>query len=281
MELKFFGFQLRVLNCDIAVRCGDEESSNLLRECYSAFLIPAETEFLPTLGYDVSLIDDANGWTLRCDETTIPCRDRNDLVYEFEKDMTVRVQLLRANLFFIHGAALSMAEHCVIISGESGSGKSSLAWFMVHNGFDYLSDELAPIDPDLLHVEPYPHALCLKNKPLSEPALPNSTQYTEATIHVPAYELPTRALDRPCPLSFLIFIDVSLHGMDLVVRAIGSAESAARLYSNGLNQLSHQDDGLPVVASMASGVSSYFMSGGTVEERAQAIRGLFDSAEAN
>ena len=65
-----------------------------------------------------------------------------------------------------------------------------------------------------------------------------------------------------------------------MVRAIGSAESAARLYSNGLNQLSHRGDGLPVAVGMASGVSSYLMSGGTVEERAQAIRDIFDSTEA-
>ena len=151
--------------------------------------------------------------------------------------------------------------------------------FMSHNGFEYLSDELAPVDPVLLQVEPYPHALCLKNKPLSEPELPDSTQYTEVTIHVPAYELPVRALDLPCPLSFLMFIDDSLKGQDLIVREIGSAESAARLYSNGLNQLAHAGDGLPVVAGIASGLPSYLMSGGTVEERAQAIRRIFDCAE--
>ena len=279
--MKSFEFLLRVLSCDIAVRCGDEASSDLLCECYSAFLLPAQTEFLPVLGYDVSLTGHANGWTMRRDETAIHCHDSYDLIYEFEKDMTECVQLLRPDLFFIHGAALSVAERCVIISGASGSGKSSLVWFMSQNGFDYLSDELAPVDPSNLHVEPYPHALCLKNKPLSEPALPDSTQYTGATIHVPAYELPTRALERPCPLGMLVFIDGSLNGRDLVVRAISSAESAARLYSNGLNQLSHRGDGLPAVAGMASGVSSYLMSGGTVEERGQVIRDLFDSAEAN
>ena len=152
---------------------------------------------------------------------------------------------------------------------------------MSQNGFDYLSDELAPVDPAVLQVEPYPHALCLKNEPLSEPALPGSTLYTGVTLHVPAYELPTRALDRPCPLCLLIFIDGSLNGRDLVVRAIGSAESAARLYSNGLNQLSHRGNGLPVAVGMASGVPSYLMSGGTVEERAQAIRDLFDSTAEN
>ena len=279
--MKSFEILLRVLSCDIAVRCGDEASSDLLRECYSEFLLPAETEFLPALGYDVSLTGHANGWTMRRDKTAIHCHDSSDLIYKFEKDMTERVQLLRADLFFIHGAALSVAERCVIITGESGSGKSSLAWFINHNGYDYLSDELAPVDPVFLQVEPYPHALCLKNKPLSKPALPDSTQYTEVTIHVPAYELPTRALNRPCPLSLLIFIDGSLRGRSLVVRAIGCAESAARLYSNGLNQLSHRGDGLPVVADIARGVPAYLMSGGTVEERAKAIRNLFDCADAS
>jgi hypothetical protein len=61
----------------------------------------------------------------------------------------------------------------------------------------------------------------------------------------------------------LIFIDGSLNGRDLVVRAIGNAESAARLYSNGLNQLSHQGDGLPVVVDIASRVFK-FNSNGTI-----------------
>lgn len=272
-------FTLRVLRCDIAVRCGDQASRDLLRECYSAFLLPAEAESRPALHYDVSLSGHSDGWTLRSDETAIDCPNSYHLIYEFEKDMTQRVQLLRTDLFFIHGAALSVSDRCVVISGASGSGKSSLAWFMCHNGFDYLSDELAPVDPTLLNVEPYPHALCLKNKPLSEPALPASTQYTAATLHVPAHELSIHELERPCPLGMLVFIDGSSNGQDLEVRTISSAQSAAYLYSNGLNQLSHRGDGLPVAVGMASRVPSYLLSGGTVEDRAEAIRGLFDVAE--
>jgi hypothetical protein len=272
--VKFF---LRVLNCDVAVRCADKSAVSLLRECYSAFLIPGDARSRPALSYDVSLISHAGGWMLSCGETAIFCHDSYDLLYEFEKDMTERLQRLRADLFFVHGAALSVAERCVIISGESGSGKSSLAWCLGHSGFEYLSDELAPIDPSTLAVEPYPHALCLKTEPLCAPALPDSTQYTTASKHIPAYELPTRALDQSCPLSFLVFIDKVLDGRDMVVRGIGNAESAARLYSNGLNQLSHPGEGLPIVAAITSTMPSYLVSGGTVERRAQAVRDLFDS----
>ena len=271
-------FVLRVLSRDIAVRCSDELANRLLRECYSAFLIPGDARSRPAFAYDVSFIGHASGWMLSCGGTTIRCQESYDLLYEFEKDMTERLQLLRDDLFFVHGAALSVAERCVIISGESGSGKSSLAWCLSHRGFEYLSDELAPVDPSTLAVEPYPHALCLKAEPLCEPALPDSTQYTAASRHIPAYELPTRALDQSCPLSFLVFIDKVLDGRDLVVRGIGNAESAARLYSNGLNQLSHPGEGLPIVAAIAGNVPSYLMSGGTVEARAQAVRYLFGPA---
>jgi len=271
-------FLLRIFSCDVAVCCGDETSSTLLRECYSAFLISDETDSRPALAYDVSLIGHGSGWLLSCDGAAMHCRNNHDLIYEFEKDMTERLQLLRADLFFVHGAALSVADRCVIISGESGSGKSSLAWCLSHLGFEYLSDELAPIDPPALDVEPYPHALCLKGQPLCEPALPDSTQYTAASNHVPAYELPTRAPARRCRLGFLVFIDRVSDSRELVVRCIGKAESAARLYSNGLNQLSHQGDGLPTVAAIASTIPSYLMSGGAIEDRARAVRDLFDSA---
>lgn len=214
---------------------------------------------------------------LSCGETTIGCPDDYDLIYEFEKDMTERLQLLRSDLFFVHGAALSLVDRCVVIPGQSGSGKSSLAWCLSESGFEYLSDELAPIDPEARAVEPYPHALCLKSVPPSGPALPDSTWDTGATRHIPAYELRSRPLDQPCPLSLLVFIEGVSNGRDLLVSGIGNAESAARLYSNGLNQLAHRGDGLPIATEMAATVPSYRMSGGTIEDRAEAIRGLFDS----
>lgn len=259
------------------MRCADEGSSRLLRECYSEFVQAAMSSGSTVLRYDISPTSDDPSWTVQCNDREMHCRNSYELIYEFEKDMTQRVQLLRTDLFFIHGAALASGERCVVISGASGSGKSSLAWCMSHSGFDYLSDELAPIDPCKLQIEPYPHALCLKNAPLSGPALPDSTLYTAATIHVPARELRTRPLDQPCPLSFLVFIDETVTGRDLVTRSISRAESAARLYANGLNQLSHPGEGLPVVASMARGMPAHRMSGGTVTERARAIQKLFDA----
>lgn len=271
-----FDLSLRILTCNLAVHCSDRASFELLTDGYSAFVLPPHRAFEPALTIDIDVDAQAGGWTMRCGDIAIYCRDSYDLIYEFEKYMTERVQLMRKDLFFVHGAALSIADSCVVISGKSGSGKSSLTWFMAHNGFDYLSDELSPVNPERLQVEPYPHAVCLKNAPLTKPELPSSTRYTEGTIHVPANELSLRSLDRPCPLSFLVFIDKLRHGQDLSWKQISRAECAARLYSNGLNHLSHPGDGLPVVATIGSNVPAFLVSGGTVEQRAHRVRMLFD-----
>lgn len=93
-------------------------------------------------------------------------------------------------------------------------------------------------------------------------------------MQVPAYELPNRTLERPCPVGVLIFINSSRNGRQLKMDTISSAEAAAGLYSNGLNQLAHTGYGVPVATCAARGVPSFFITGGTVEERSRAIQDL-------
>ena len=273
--MKIFTCAFRVLGCKITVRCEDQASFDLLRECYSAFLQEPSSISRAELVCQISLSEGDDGWLLQCEDGRIHCLNTADLLYDFEKTMTLWIQRQRTELFFTHAAALSLDDRCVVISGASGSGKSTLAWSLCHQGFAYLSDELAPIHPTLMHVEPYPHALNLKNEPLAGPSLPRSTIRTNATMHVPAYELHGHSLDQPCRIGAMLFIDSSRNGFSLETRQISSAEAAARLYSNGLNQLANIGDGLPAATRIARSVPSVLVTGGTVEERGSAVQHLF------
>jgi len=93
-------------------------------------------------------------------------------------------------------------------------------------------------------------------------------------MHVPAYELPCYPVDRSCPIAALIFLDPERIGRELAVSSIGYAESAARLYSNGLNQLAHSNQGLSAAARIARSAPSVFVSGGTIEDRVQMVRDI-------
>lgn len=263
-----------MLGCNVVVKCEDQASTKLIREAYSAFLNAPGPDLAETLRCRITRSDHNNGWDLLCETDVVQCPDTADLLYYFEKSMTLWIQSKRPELFFTHAASLSINDQCVVIVGASGSGKSSLAWSLGNLGFQYLSDELAPIHPTRMHVEPYPHALCLKTKPISGPSLPRSTIHTSATMHVPAYELMVHSIERPCQIGALVFIDSYRNGRSMELKAISSAEAGARLYANGLNQLAHIGDGLPAATRIAKSAPSISISGGTVEERSFAIRKL-------
>jgi energy-coupling factor transporter ATP-binding protein EcfA2 len=186
--------------------------------------------------------------------------------------MTIWLQLSRSELFFIHACALSIDNRCIVIAGASGSGKSTLAWTLCQLGFNYLSDELAPIEPETMRVEPYPHALCMKTEPPGGAILPNSTLVTDATMHIPASELPMHPLEQPSRIGAFVFIESIKHDGALKVDSIGASEAAIRLYSNGLNQLAHSGDGLPTASRIAQRIPSFLFSEGSVEERVLAIQ---------
>ena len=90
-------------------------------------------------------------------------RDDGEFLYMFEKDMTIETQKLRRDLYFVHAAVLELDGRALALVAPSGCGKSTTAWGLLHHGFKYLSDELAPVHLTTMRVRPFPHALCVKS----------------------------------------------------------------------------------------------------------------------
>ena len=66
----------------------------------------------------------------------------------------------------VNGVSLNVTKGSVLgLVGESGCGKSSLAWALTRRGLGYFSDELAPIEVEGVRVLPFPRALRLKAAP--------------------------------------------------------------------------------------------------------------------
>jgi hypothetical protein len=55
----------------------------------------------------------------------------------------------------LHGAALVHDGRAVVLAGRSRAGKSTLAGWLTHRGWGYLTDEAALVDPDTLIVSPF------------------------------------------------------------------------------------------------------------------------------
>ena len=154
---------LTVFDIGIQVHCEDASTYQLLIINYGHMQAQASTIGLE---YEVGSNAEGGGYFIsRTGESALIASNESEFLYLFEKDMTVELEKRRKDLYFIHGAALVAREKAFLLVGPSGHGKSTLAWALSHSGFEYLSDELAPIDVGRMQVHAYHHALCLKRPP--------------------------------------------------------------------------------------------------------------------
>jgi hypothetical protein len=200
------------------------------------------------------------------------------LLSRLEKAIIVDLQKQRPDLLFLHAAAIEWQGMAYLFAADSGSGKSTTTWAMLHHGFGYLSDELSPIDLKSFRVLPYPHALCLKQAPPMAYPLPDATVRLERTMHVPTESLPGRTVTAPLPLGgiFLLRYDPALMAPKL--RPIGRAEAGARLYVNALNALAHKEHGLDAIVRVVGQRPCYAVSTAALAESCELIVSMIEPA---
>ena len=249
----------RVIGCDVAIDCRDPSAAELILANYGAMQV--ERVYDSDLEYKVWRRRNGSGFCLaRRRHDPKSAVDDGELLFMLEKELTIELQKIRRELYFLHAAALSFAGQGLLVVAASGTGKSTTAWALLHHGFDYLSDELAPLDLDSLRIQPYPHALCLKKEPPAPYSLPARTVRTSSTLHVPVAQLPNSAVAQATPLSAIFFLEYDPKLKIPTARIITKAEAATRLFVNALNPLAHEQDGLSGAAVIAQMVPSFHLT---------------------
>ena len=265
----------RIFDRHLRIRCDDKQFRSLILANYAAFAAPQNT---PALAYDVER-NPAGGLLIRCEGETRAELDSDEhleylLVYLLEKIITIDLQLQRTDLYFVHSSALERDGGVIMIAAESGTGKSTTSWALLQHGFNYLSDELAPVDPVNLVVHPYPHALCLKATPPGPYPLPEQTVRTEKTLHVPVSCLPAPVVGTPMPLRALLFLQRDADTPGPGRTEVSAAEAGARLYGNTLNALAHPGHGLDAAIKIAGAVPAYTVHAGDLRATCELISEL-------
>jgi hypothetical protein len=242
--------ELSVFDCDIRVECLDRQAASLLNSNYEWFKQAVEE---PQITYRIARQGTGEGRLIaRNGAHPELALDDGDFLYRFEKDMTIETQKLRSDLYFVHAAVLELDGRALALVAPSGYGKSTTTWGLLHYGFNYLSDELAPVHLTAMQVHPFPHALCLKMLPPSEYPLPEETIFTTRTAHVPAQFLPCQTTMDSIPLEAIFFVRFVGEISEPVLKPMGKGEAAARLFTNALNPLAHDGEGLDGAIEIAS-----------------------------
>lgn len=252
-----------ILDVPVEIRDAPPAARAALQEVFEAFPAlsragrPLTYRFLPTPAQSGG----EGGIVIRRTEpdAELHASDWADAVFLIEKDVTIQLQVRRSELLFLHAAVLGRDGSASLLVAESGRGKSTTAWALLHHGFDFLTDEIAPIALDTLQVHPCPLALALKTLPPVAYPLPGAIARS-ARMRVPTSRLPARIESQPLALHALFFVDYDPDRMRPTVRRLSTSEAATRLYVSVLNALAHGSSGLDAVAEIASRVPSYSLA---------------------
>ena len=241
---------IAVLDRAVDITCADDEVRALVLPSYGHM---QRRPTAPDLGYAIDRGAGSHPFVLTRDGLeSWSAEDGGELLLRLDNDLTIQLQRLRPDLFFLHAAVVASGDQALMLVAPSGSGKSTTAWALVHHGFRYLSDELGPVDLDTLMVHPYPRALLLKDEPPHAYPLPETTLHTSRGLHVPTAALPHGVSAAPLPLAAVFFLSHRLDAEQPSVRRVGGAEAGARLYANALNPLAHPREGLEAAIRIAT-----------------------------
>lgn len=258
---------IQVLGCRVNLNCQTPRVFELFRQNYSH--MEGENSGVPDINYLIH--STKSGYTVqREDCNPLSAMDDGELLYIVEKDLTIELQKLRRDLYFLHAAALAIAQNAFLLVAPSGGGKSITTWALLHHGLSYLSDELSPVDLTRIEVHSYPHAICLKREPPRAYPVPANTVRTSRTLHIPTRELPVRS--EPAILSCIFFLDFCPKAKRPLARQLSSAEAAAHLYAQALNPLAHPEDGLEGAAAIAQSTPCIHLQAAGLDQTSEVIR---------
>lgn len=84
-----------------------------------------------------------------------------------EMAMNLHIALGERRFLLLHASSVEKDGKVLIMTGESGSGKSTLSALLGSQGWRFLGDEFALIDPETGAVQPFPRPISLKNEAIA------------------------------------------------------------------------------------------------------------------
>ena len=161
------------------------------------------------------------------------------LLRAFYREVVCQFLYRHPELVWLHAGCAASAVGAVMLPGEWGRGKSTLVMELVKRDWAYLSDDIAPLDPDNGTIVPFPSTPQIRSRPDKE--LPRERL---GSLRKKAASLDgLRTADSPHPLSMIIFPHYSRNETaDLLPVSPGHA--VGKLLENCLSFAKNEDESI-------------------------------------
>ena len=260
-------FEFEVVRSRIRVQCLDRTTFDLLFSAYGHLTSDSGT---PDLVYTIRETEPGVFRVQRDKQAVKTASGRGWLLALLDDDLVVALQYLQPDLYFLHAAVLARNGSAFLFPAPAGSGKSTLAWALLNKGFEYMSDELAPLNLENLEVLPFPRPLCLKEDPPSGHEITTPTVTTERAIHISATHLPASP-SSAMKVEAIFFPRYDPQYLDAEPNRVSVARATSRIYVNCLNALAHPADGLDGAESLAMRVPCFELATADLENACRGV----------
>jgi HprK-related kinase A len=173
----------------------------------------------------------------------------------------------------VHAASMAHEGRGLILAGDSGVGKSTLAAALMARGWQYLSDEFALIDPKTHQMHPFPKALCIKSgsfEIIRRLKLPlwRRGDYVKAMKGQVGYVSPSEARSQcitpRCPINVIVFPRY-IEGVRPELRPLSRAEAAFSLLRQTFNRPTFGYRAMSVITTITRSAQCFRLESGEIE----------------
>jgi hypothetical protein len=282
----------RALSYYFTIRWNWADQVSLLRRILSPFEVPLDPNEersppIPGMPPIYSLLDLGEGsqsrYRLRFSGGDLIRSDkRSDPLLHLLWHINAEAFRRTGDFLLIHAGAVvaPSTRAAILLPGGTGSGKTTLVAALISEGFDYLSDEAAAIDPVSHLVYPFPRALAFKQGSWDVVAS-SSTRFPVAREdgsigdqrHVLAEEVRPSSLAGPSPLRTIVSVKYEA-GCSTEITPLTRAAAAVRLAEGALNLRIYRERGIKLIGRVVRNADCYQMTGGDLSEAVDAISNL-------
>ncbi|MFQ6069589.1 MAG: hypothetical protein ACE5LC_03580 [Candidatus Aminicenantales bacterium] len=202
-------------------------------------------DYQPGLRYEVvSSKTRRKALFLKSEERVFPFHHFRSEESQLFKLLTDELYRKVSSHFLIHGGGVCSQGKGVIVSGESGTGKSSLVVKLLAHGFEFLSDEIVPVNKKTGMMECFPRSVGLRREvqPWLKSGLDlfGKEEFDFSTGHkyfLNPLQLEPEKRGEPCPPAYFLYLARPRSGPEekIVVHLV--IESSGQAFVNSLDKL--------------------------------------------
>jgi hypothetical protein len=135
---------------------------------------------------------------------------------------------------FVHSGCVAKNNKAIILAAPSGSGKSTLTAYLVHCGFDYLSDDLVPITRNSSAITPWPLPISVKTGAVKTLAAYYPKLKNQADVQ-PQYLIQNSTFMDPMPQAAVLVFPKYVAGSKTIFEDITVTEALTKLMEDRIH----------------------------------------------